>query len=106
MDDYHAVVELVSSGIVEIGDDGRAYYRGNPVRNVTGEIVQAAHDAVDAQPDKAHMFTVHWSMEIYADDALQAAIIARDIQRDPNSVASEFTVTDDDGSVSIDLDRD
>lgn len=32
MDDYHEVVELVSSGIVEIGDDGRAYYRVNPVR--------------------------------------------------------------------------
>ena len=49
-------------------------------------------------------YTVEWSIDINADSALEAARIARDIQRDPNSWANYFEVHHNGTTVDIDLD--
>ena len=44
-------------------------------------------------------YHVKWEMEIEASDPVEAAIKALEIHRDPNSVATHFTVTSVEGMV-------
>lgn len=76
-------------------------------RDVTGEIVQAAHDAVDAQHAGERTYRVVWTLTVPAASALDAALFAQSVMRNPDAVASRFEITDEDGRyVVIDLDRD
>ncbi len=48
-------------------------------------------------------FTVHWVIQVAADDVYQAAAKALEIHRDPASLATCFTVEADNGDIHIDL---
>lgn len=49
-------------------------------------------------------FTVEWLIELDAEDAVDAARQALAIHRDPDSIATVFTVTDNAGGVSVEID--
>lgn len=57
------------------------------------------------RPDTGREYTVTWAIEVYADTPEEAAREALRIQRDPESMATVFTVQafPDGGSVNIDL---
>jgi hypothetical protein len=44
-------------------------------------------------------YTVQWLIELDADSPREAAIKALEIQRDPNSTATHFTVIDEEGDL-------
>ena len=49
-------------------------------------------------------YKVTWTIEIQAESPLDAAKLSREIQLDPNSIATHFVVTDGDGKcLEIDL---
>jgi hypothetical protein len=51
-------------------------------------------------------YRVTWTIDLEAESPLEAAKLSREIQLDPNSIATHFVVSDEDGNcVEIDLDR-
>lgn len=47
-------------------------------------------------------YLVTWTIDIEADTPLEAALQAQTIQRDPESIATIFTISEVDKTVSID----
>lgn len=66
------------------------------------------HNADDTPNGHTH-YRVRWEIDIWADTALSAAVEAQKIQRDPDSVATVFDVTnqelghDSDAYLRLDL---
>jgi hypothetical protein len=51
-------------------------------------------------------YSVNWTIELEAASPLEAAKLSREIQLDPNSIATHFIVGDEEGNyVEIDLDK-